>query len=140
MPRSKNCSFKTTAVLALTLGIVPARVGLAQTYPYADPVPELPQTPQSPTTRDTREPAGYPVPPQAVPVPPEPTAPVPPTTEASEVIREALEPGFGGTQSAALGGAGAAVSYNQQVGGLGGYIIARCRGATSACVTTTPTT
>ena len=62
------------------------------------------------------------MPPQAVPVPPEPTTPVPPSTEAAEVIREALEPGFGGTQSAALGGAGAAVAYNQQVGGLGGYI------------------
>ena len=37
-------------------------------------------------------------------------------------MREALEPGFGGTQFAALGGAGAAVAYNQQIGGLGGYI------------------
>ena len=29
---------------------------------------------------------------------------------------------FGGTQFAALGGTGAAVAYNQQIGGLGGYI------------------
>ena len=68
-----------------------------------------------------REPVGHPVTPEAVPVPPGP-APVPPPTEATQIIGEALEPGFGGTQSAALGGAGAAVAYNQQIGGLGGYI------------------
>jgi hypothetical protein len=59
--------------------------------------------------------------PGAVPAPPGPT-PVSPPSAATEVIREALEPGFGGTQSAALGGAGSAVAFNQAIGGLGGYI------------------
>jgi len=121
MPWSKKCPSRAVAVLALALGVVPARVGLGQTTPYADPVPRIAQTPQSLTTPTMREPVGHPVTPGAVSVPPGPT-PVPPSTEAMEVIREALEPGFGGTQSAALGGAGAAVAYNQQYGGLGGYI------------------
>ena len=109
MPWSMKCPSRAVAVLALALGIVPARVGLGQTSPSADPVPRIAQTPQSLTTPTTREPVGPPVTPGAVPVPPGPT-PVPPPTEAAEVIREALEPGFGGTQSAALGGAGAAVA------------------------------
>jgi hypothetical protein len=121
MPWSKKCPSRVVAVLALALGIVPARVGLGQTSPSTDPVPRIAQTPQSPTTPTTREPVGHPVTPKAVPVPPGPT-PVPPPTEATQIIGEALEPGFGGTQSAALGGAGAAVAYNQQIGGLGGYI------------------
>ena len=116
-----KCPSRVVAVLALALGIVPARVGLGQTSPYTDPVPRIAQTPQSPTTPTTREPVGHPVTPGAVPVPPGPT-PAPPPTEATEVMREALEPGFGGTQFAALGGAGAAVAYNQQIGGVGGYI------------------
>ncbi|MGZ3387331.1 MAG: hypothetical protein ACXVB5_20800 [Isosphaeraceae bacterium] len=121
MPWSMKCPSRVVAVLALALGIVPARVGLGQTSPYTDPVPRIAQTPQTPTTPTTREPVGHPVTPGAVPVPPGPT-PAPPPTEATEVMREALEPGFGGTQFAALGGAGAAVAYNQQIGGLGGYI------------------
>ena len=121
MPWSKKCPSRVVAVLALALGIVPARVGLGQTSPSTDPVPRIAQTPQSPTTPTKPEPVGHPVTPEAVPVPPGPT-PVPPPTEATQVIREALEPGFGGTQSAALGGAGAAVAYNQQIGGVGGYI------------------
>lgn len=121
MPWSKKCPSRVVAVLALALGTVPARVGLGQTSPSTDPVPRIAQTPQSPTTPTTREPVGHPVTPKAVPVPPGPT-PVPPPTEATQIIGEALEPGFGGTQSAALGGAGAAVAYNQQIGGVGGYI------------------
>ena len=135
MPWSKECPARVVAVLALALGIVPARVGLGQTAPSTDPVPRIAQTPQSPTTPAKPEPVGrpvtpgavpvtpgaVPVTPGAVPVPPGPT-PVPPPTEATQAIREALEPGFGGTQSAALGGAGAAVAYNQQIGGVGGYI------------------
>ena len=121
MPWSKECPSRVVAVLALALGIVPARVGLGQTAPSTDPVPRIAQTPQSPTTPAKPEPVGQPVTPGAVPVPPGP-APVPPPTEATQAIREALEPGFGGTQSAALGGAGAAVAYNQQIGGVGGYI------------------
>ncbi len=125
MPLSNKCPLRAVAVLALALGVVPVRVGLGQTTPSADPVPRIAQTPQSLTTPTTREPVGPPVTPGAVPVAPGPTrtpSTVPPSTEATEVIREALEPGFGGTQSAALGGAGAAVASNQQIGGLGGYI------------------
>jgi hypothetical protein len=122
MPWSKKCPSRVVAVLALALGIVPARVGLGQTSPSTDPVPRIAQTPQSPTTPTKPEPVGQPVTPGAAPVPPGPTTPVSPPTEATQAIREALEPGFGGTQSAALGGAGAAVAYNQGIGGLGGYI------------------
>ena len=89
MPWSKKCPSRVVAVLALALGIVPARVGLGQTSPSTDPVPRIAQTPQSPTTPTKREPVGHPVTPGAVPVPPGPT-PVPPPTEATQVIERSL--------------------------------------------------
>ena len=122
MPLSNKCPLRAVAVLALALGVVPGRVGLGQTTASADPVPRIAQTPQSLTTPTTRGPVGPPVTPGAVPVPPGPTPAVPRQPRPRRYIREALEPGFGGTQSAALGGAGTAVAFNQGIGGLGGYI------------------
>src|SRR5262249_4803992 len=65
------------------------------------------------TAPTVREPAG------SVATPPE-SGPLPPAAAAA--MGEALEPAFGGTQFAALGGTGAPVAFNQMIGGLGGYI------------------
>ena len=102
------------SVLVLALGIVPGRVGRGQMAPSADPAPRIAQTPSE---SDCTDPAGAgrglsPCPRRVTPLPPAATA----------AMGEALEPAFGGTQFAALGGTGAAVAYNQQIGGLGGYI------------------
>src|SRR4051794_37497487 len=113
MHRPSNHPWWVVSVLVLALGIVPGRVGRGQMAPSADPVTRIAQTPQSLTAPTMREPAG------AVAVPAEST-PLPPAATAA--MGEALEPAFGGTQFAALGGTGAAVAYNQQIGGLGGYI------------------
>ena len=45
MPWSKKCPSRVVAVLALALGIVPARVGLGQTSPSTDPVPRIAANP-----------------------------------------------------------------------------------------------
>src|SRR6516165_3194935 len=108
--------------VALALAIVPGRVGQGQTASStAEPFPRIAQTPQSLTAPTMREPAGsYAMPPGGVPVAPPVSAPLPPAATAA--MGEALEPAFGGTQFAALGGTGAAVGFNERIGGLGGYI------------------
>ena len=52
MPGSKNCSFRTIAVLALALGIVPGRVGLGQTSPLRRPCSEGCADPSKPADPD----------------------------------------------------------------------------------------
>jgi hypothetical protein len=113
MHRHARCSWGLGPALALALAIVPGGVGQGQTTSSGDPVPRIAQTPQSLTAPTLREPAGTVVtPPEGAPLPPSATA----------AMGEALVPAFGGTQFAALGGTGAAVAFNQQIGGLGGYI------------------
>jgi hypothetical protein len=115
-------SWRVGLFLALALAIVPGRAGQGQTASSAaEPVPRIAQTPQSLTAPTMREPAGaFAMPPVGAPVAPPVGAPLPPAATAA--MAEAMEPAFGGTQFAALGGTGAAVAYNQMIGGLGGYI------------------
>jgi hypothetical protein len=102
----------------MVIGVFPGRMLQAQDVTVADEVPRIAQTPQMPGAPTVREPAGGLALPESTFAAPM-VGGAPPISAAPGA---GLEPAFGGTQFAALGGTGAATPLNEQIGGLGGYI------------------
>ncbi len=121
-PCSKRYVFGMIAALGLAIGMFSGGKVLGQDDPGTDEVPRIAQTPQTTPGATMREPGhGLALPESTFPTPIEGGAAAAPAAPVA-APSAALEPAFGGTQFAALGGAGAAMAANEQIGGLGGYI------------------